>query len=184
MEIDKFIKRGIFMGKIKRRQKPTVMKHGSEYLKMAFGDEYFFNEKKINFSFAWKHPILTCFMGIKYIFPNFYMMSTPSYMKAYGWGLYMWVLYLQLLLVFACGMIIGFFLNNTFTFNGWVDGLTYLFAGPFLLMLGMFSAFRLVIFILELIRLFKKDSKLLYGLSAFIFYGFILLMVSGQMTEK
>lgn len=170
------------MGKIKRRQKPTVKKHGSEYLKMAFGDEYYFNEKMVNFSFAWKHPILTCFMGIKYIFPNFYMMSTPSYMKAYGWGLYMWVLYLQLVLLFASGEIIGFIIRNQFTFNRWGDGLSYVFAGPFLFMFAMFSAFRLIIFILEWIRLFKKDSKLLYGISAFIFYGFILLMVAGQMT--
>lgn len=172
------------MGRMKRRQKPTVKKHGSEYLKMAFGDEYYFNEKKVNFSFAWKHPVLTCFMGIKYIFPNFYMMSTPSYMKAYGWGLYMWVLYLQLVLLFTCGEIIRFFIKNSLSFDGWVDGLSFLFAGPFLYMFTMFSAARLVIFILELIRLFKKDSKLLYGLSALIFFGFILLMVVGQMTGE
>ncbi len=39
MKTDDFIRRGMFVGKMKRRQKPTVKKHGSEYLKMAFGDD-------------------------------------------------------------------------------------------------------------------------------------------------
>jgi hypothetical protein len=174
----------MFVGKIKRRQKPTVKKHGSEYLKMAFGNEYYFNEKKVNFSFAWKHPILTCFMGIKYIFPNFHMMSTASYMKAYGWGLYWWVLYLQIVLLFLGAEVIRFFNTKSFSVNGWVDGLFFLFGGPILIMFTIFSACRFVIFILELTGLFKKDSKLLYGLSAFIFFGSVLLIAAGQMTGE
>ncbi|RSD26876.1 hypothetical protein [Mesobacillus subterraneus] len=173
------------MGKIKRRmQKPTVKKHGSEYLKMAFGDEYYFNEKKVNFTYAWKHPILTCFMGIKYIFPNFYMMTTHSYMKAYGWGLYTWVLYLQIVLLFNCSTIIGFFIHRKFPFEATSDGLAFLFAGPFLIMFTIFSACRLVIFILEVIRLFKEDSKLLYGLSAIMFYGVILMLAAGMVLGE
>ncbi|WP_079504920.1 hypothetical protein [Mesobacillus jeotgali] len=170
------------MGKIKRRQKPTFKKHGSEYLKMAFGDEYYFNEKTVNFSFAWKHPILTCFMGIKYIFPNFHMMSTASYMKAYGWGLYWWVLYLQVVLLLICGEVIRYITTKSFSFIGWDDGLFFIFGSPILLMFSMFSTCRFVIFILESIGLFKKDSKFLYGLSALLFFGFILSIVAGQMT--
>lgn len=110
------------------------------------------------------------------------MVDTSSYIKAYGYYLYMWALYSQITLLFLISSLAGFFRNGELGFKEYLSEVYLYIALPAFWMFAGFSAMRLIIFLLENLRIVKKDNKVLYGLAVFFFYGVVMIAAYGLMN--
>jgi len=149
-------------------------------IKMKFGKTSYVRNQMSNFSYAWKHPIISCRLCIKYIF-SWIMRLDYSYAPyVHRYSTFFFSIAIRTFLWIYFGMTIGILTNDL------PDGMRMLTEIPFIGVMACMLLFfllvvtRFVIVILEKIRLVKTDQVFLYGIGVAFVYGFLILMAIGS----
>lgn len=154
-------------------------KHGLDIIEMTFNKQKYANVKKTSFTFAWKHPLITCRLCIKYFITWFFSINSPGSPRVHRYYIYLWALYVRTFLWLYIGLFVGVLFNNKPDAIRLVTEIPLTAGIAFSILFTPLLLLRPIIYILELIRIVKKDNRYLYGLGVVIIYGLLGVITLG-----
>lgn len=163
--------------KMKRKKNK---KNESNIINMTFGKNSYVKDDETDFIFAWLHPIISCRLCIKYFIKWITSVDSSLAPNVHRYYILFFTLILRSFLWMYIGMGIGVISNDESDGMRLVTEIPMAFGMSFLCIFGLLLVLRIVISFFELIRLFKKDNLILYGLGVTVVYGFIGMVMLGS----
>jgi len=155
-------------------------KKESNIINMTFGKNSYVKDDETDFIFAWLHPIISCRLCIKYFIKWMTSVDSSLAPNVHRYYILFFTLILRSFLWIYIGMGIGVISNDESDGMRLVTEIPMAFGMSFLCIFGLLLVLRIVISFFELIRLFKKDNLILYGLGVTVVYGFIGMVMLGS----
>lgn len=147
---------------------------------MTFRGKKFTRNDKTCFNYAWKHPIISGMLVIKYSYKWMmhlgYSYFSPGIIHFEPFFL---SLHIRASLWIYIGTMIGV-IADKLDASSLLTEIPFAIIGGFLLIFGLSLMIRTVISFLERIKMFKEDNLFLYGLGVAIIYMAILSVFLGQ----
>jgi hypothetical protein len=157
-------------------------KKGSDLIKMKFGKISYDKDNVTNFTYAWLHPIISCRLSIKYFVSWAMSMDYSLAPTVYRYFRFFFTLVIHSFMCCYIGMAIGVLNNDKADGMRLVTEIPLTAGMAFISVFGLLMFLRFVIYLFELIRLFKEDSLFLYGIGVAVFYGFQGIILLGITT--
>lgn len=163
--------------------KKKKKKVDEEVFTLSFQKETYKKETVTNFNYAWKHPIITCRLCIKYFWKWITSVDSPLAPTVRRYYIFFFALVLRSFVWLYFGFVVNVLIN------GKEDGIRVLTEIPmaagmsFLSIFALLLAIRFVIAFLEIIRVVKVDNRFLYGVGVFLVYGFIAVVAAGTAIQ-
>lgn len=151
-----------------------------DIMHMTFRGKSYVRDELTNFKYAWRHPIITCRLCIKYFYKWLFSLQYAFSPAVHRYFVFFFALVLRSFLWIYIGMSIGIITNNKSDGMRFVTEIPMTALTALMVVFGLMMVIRIVISFLEIIRLFKEDNLFLSGLGTAVVYGLIAMVFLGS----